>query len=211
MNTAPGLSRRHAVSSQRPAAPHVPTTLCGVDPGITHMGYAVLTDHARLAVSGTWIPRRTLSVLDRHLWLLSKLQDLLTTWQPEVLGYEEFLWRVGDNGEHFVRGRPALERLIGGIQALALWPPHPVLMPLLPQQWGRQLFGQAQHTKAQIAWAVNQRLGTTFKGDVYDNHQVDGIGIALVTMDILRQQTYQQQNARSACAVQRSRKSTSVS
>ena len=165
-------------------------TIVAIDPGITHCGYAVLSGVEQLATSGTWIPRRTLSVLDRHLWLLAKLQDLLTEWQPSVLAFEEFLWRTGDNGELFVRGRPALERLIGGIQALTLWPPHPVLMPLLPQSWGRQLLGQAQHTKAQIAWAVNQRLGTTFNGDYYSNHTSDAVGIALVAQDTLRQKQY---------------------
>ena len=165
-------------------------TIIAIDPGITHCGYAVLTGVEQLAVSGTWIPRRTLSVLDRHLWLLAKLQDLLTEWQPSVLAFEEFVWMVGDNGEYFVRGRPALERLIGGIEALCLWPPHPVLMPLLPQTWGKQLLGQAQHTKAQIAWAVNQRLQTTFKGDALDNHRADAVGIALVAQDTLRQRQY---------------------
>ena len=165
-------------------------TIVAIDPGITHCGYAVLTGVEQLAASGTWIPRRTLSVLDRHLWLLTKLQDLLTEWQPSVLVFEEFVWMVGDNGEYFVRGRPALERLIGGIEALALWPPHPVLMPLLPSQWGQQLVGSKAHTKADVARIVNLRLRTAYRGNFHDNHEADAVGIALVAQDTLRQRQY---------------------
>lgn len=155
-----------------------------VDPGTMHLGWAVLSTSAHLEASGTWIPRRALPVLERHLWLMSKLQDLLALWQPALLAYEDFVWRTSDEGaDRFVRGRPAMERLIGAIQALALWPPYPVLLPLLPQQWGAQLLGQRQHSKAQIAWAVNQRLGTTYTGDVYTNHESDAVGLGLVALD----------------------------
>ena len=200
--------RRDQSIHRTPPAPTVPAVICAVDPGVMHCGYAVLDGVEQLATSGTWIPRRTLSVLERHLWLLSQLQDLLTAWQPGILAYEEFVWQVGDNGEYFVRGRPALERLIGGIQTLTLWPPHPVLMPLLPQSWGRQLLGQAQHTKTQIAWAVNQRLQTSFKGDFFDNHQVDAIGIGLVALDNIKGQDYLQRYGKDDNAVQTSRRPT---
>ena len=165
-------------------------TIVAIDPGISYCGYAVLTGVEQLTASGTWIPRRTLSVLDRHLWLLAKLQDLLTEWQPSVLVYEEFIWRVGDNGELFVRGRSALERLIGGIQTLTLWPPHPVLMPLLPSQWGQQLVGSKAHTKADVARIINLRLRTAYRGDFHDNHTADAVGIVLVAQDTLRQRQY---------------------
>ena len=82
-----------------------------------------------------------------------------------------------------------MERLIGGIQTLALFPPFPTLVPLLPAKWGKQLFGHAQHTKIQIAWTVNQRLGTHFKGDFLDNHSCDAVGIALVAWDNLTMDT----------------------
>lgn len=189
--STPRLPRAFApAASPRPTAPPVPAHLCGVDPGISYMGYAVLTGSEQLAASGTWIPRRALSVVERHLWLLSQLQDLLTLWQPGVLAYEGFQWMLGDEGENFVRGRPALERLIGGIQTLTLFPPYPVLMELLPSVWGQQLLGEQKHTKAQIAWAVNQRLGTAFKGDALDNHRADAVGIALVAQDTLRQRHF---------------------
>ena len=143
-----------------------------------------------LHLSGTWIPAKRLSTLDRHLWLLSKLQDLLAEWLPATLAYEEFTWMIGDEGEHFLRGRPAQERLIGGLQALTLFPPFPVLMPLLPQVWGQQLVGSRTHTKVDVARVVNLRLGTVFKGDVFDNHQVDSVGLGLVAIDTLRAAGY---------------------
>ena len=90
----------------------------------------------------------------------------------------------------FVHGRAALERLIGGIQTLTLWPPHPVLMPLLPSQWGQQLVGSKAHTKADVARIVNLRLRTAYRGDFHDNHTADAVGIALVAQDTLRQTTY---------------------
>lgn len=105
---------------------------------------------------------------------------------PSILAYEEFMWRSKDDVQ-YITGRPAMERLIGGIQALSLYPPYPVLTPLLPSKWGQQLFGQRSHTKQQIAWTVNARLGTSFKGDPRDNHACDSCGIALVAYDLLTQ------------------------
>lgn len=171
---------------------HTPTTvLLAIDPGVTHLGYAVLSGPPEtVLISGTIIPRTKLSVLDRHLYLINKLQDLLTEWQPSVLAYEDFIWMSADN-EQYVRGRPAMERLVGGVQALALWPPYPVLMPLLPSVWGRQLFGSASHTKEQIAETVNRRLGTTkYTGDRFGNHEADAVGIGIVALDTLRHQDY---------------------
>lgn len=157
--------------------------MLGVDPGTFYCGYAVLANGA-YHLSGTLVPRKTLTSIDRHLWLLSQLQDLLRLHQPAVLAYEEFMWRTSDDEQtRYVSGRPAMERLIGGIQTLALYPPYPVLTPLLPSKWGKQLFGHASHTKQQIAFAVNARLGTRFKGDSRDNHEADAVGIALVAHD----------------------------
>ena len=164
--------------------------LVALDPGVAHLGYAVLTYDEQVLVSGTWIPRTQLSGLDRHLWLLGKLQDLLREWQPGNLAYEQFTWQHWESEGNPTRGRAAMERLMGGIEALALWPPHPVLMPLLPQTWGAQLVGHKSHTKYDIAQAVNIRLHTNFKGDRYDNHQADAIGIALVALDIIQYQSY---------------------
>ena len=159
--------------------------ILGIDPGTVHLGWSVLRD-GKYETSGTLIPRRTLTTLDRHLWLVSKLQDLIKQWQPTMLAYEEFMWRTSDDGqERYVMGRPAMERLIGGIQTLTLFPPYPVLTPFLPTKWGQQLFGHKSHTKQQIAWVVNQRLGTNFKGDPRDNHTADACGIALVAYDLL--------------------------
>lgn len=154
-----------------------------LDPGPAHTGWAILSVPEILEASGTWIPRRTLSTLDRHLWLVTKLQDLIGEWQPGLLAYEEFVWRTGQDGQAFVRGRPAMERLVGAIQALMLHPPYPVLMPLKPGQWGKQLTGSTSHDKGMIARAVNLRLGTSFTGDTYDNHQADSVGLGLVALD----------------------------
>ena len=168
------------------------SVLVAIDPGPSHTGYAVLSPFSGTAQehtlhrSGTWIPAKRLSTLDRHLWLLSKLQDFLAEWLPATLAYEEFTWQVGDEGEHFLRGRPAMERFIGGLQALTLFPPFPVLMPLLPQVWGKQFVGSASHTKADVARVVNLRLGTSYDGGVYSNHESDAVAIGLVALDTLR-------------------------
>ena len=183
-------ARGHSRSPTPHAPAVVPAVLCAVDPGVMHCGYAVLRADETLVASGTWIPKSTLSGLDRHLWLLSRLQDLLATHQPGVLAFEDYIWRLTEGEGHPLRGRSHMERLIGGLETLALYPPFPVLMPLLPQVWGKQLCGDKRHTKSDIAQAVNIRLHTTFKGDHYDNHESDATGIALVALDILRYQSY---------------------
>ncbi len=165
-------------------------TICGLDPGTRYLGWAIVqsarSDEPRLIDHGTWIPKGTLRGIERQLWLLSKLKDLLDTWRPDFLAYEEFTWRSRDDeGDRYVTGRPGIERLIGGIQAMTLFPPFPVLMGLLPSKWGQQLVGQRSHTKAQVAFCVNARVGTLFKGDHYDNHVCDAVGIALVARDLL--------------------------
>ena len=181
------------------------TVLLGVDPGTQQTGWAVLTATSggtpTLLAHGTMIPRSRLIGMDRQLWLLSRLQDIIAEHPPQILAYEGFTWRAD---ELYVRGRPGMERLIGGIQALALMPPYPVLVELLPARWGAQLVGQRQHTKAQIAFAVNCRLGTTFKGDTYDNHKADAIGIALVVLDTLKAQHYQNRYGKGWNALQKS-------
>ena len=167
------------------------TVILGLDPGTGKTGWAVLTVRGggspTLLAHGTLIPRSALIGLDRQLWILSHMQDLITAHPPQMLAYEGFTWRADDN---YVVGRSGLERLIGGIQALALMPPYPVLVELLPSRWGLQLVGQRQHTKEQIAFAVNCRLGTSFKGDQYDNHATDAAGLALVALDNRQAQTY---------------------
>ena len=169
-----------------------PTSILGIDPGVSRTGWAVLTSTEHLQAHGTFIPQPWLRGIDRQLWVLSKLQDLIAEWQPDVLAYEEFSWCSSDDAaERYVRGRPDIERLIGGIQGLALQPPYPVLVGLLPQRWGYQLVGQRSYTKADIALAVNARLGTTFNGDFFSNHASDAAGIALVALDMLKAQQYQ--------------------
>lgn len=154
----------------------------------------MLSEEEKLLTSGTLIPKSALTGLPRNLWLLAQIQALITEWQPGMLVYEGFIWWVGDEGEHFVKGRPAMERLIGGIQCLSLMPPYPVLVEMLPSQWGSQLCGSKSHTKQQIAFAVNCRLDTTYQGSHFDNHEVDSIGIALVALDNMKAQRYQALN-----------------
>ena len=184
------LSFRESRSSmERPAPPvpvPLPAVLCAIDPGVMHCGYAVLRADETLVASGTWIPKSTLSGLDRHLWLLSRLQDLVALHQPGVLAFEDYIWRLTEGEGHPLRGRSHMERLIGGVQMLALYPPYPVVMPLLPQVWGKQLVGSARHTKADVARIVNLRLGTTYDGGVYSNHESDAIGVGLVALDTLK-------------------------
>lgn len=164
--------------------------ILGIDPGVANLGWAVISRKAYVK-SGTLIPKKYLVGIERQLWILSKLQDIINEYQPDVIAYEEFMWRTSDDKqERYVNGRPAMERIIGGIQALALFPPYPTLIPLLPQKWGKQLFGQVSHTKQQIAWVVNQRLGTSFKGDRIDNHAADATGIALVACDLMVHNTF---------------------
>ena len=160
--------------------------IVGIDPGVRHCGYAVLRSDETLDIASTWAPHAGLRGVERHLWLLGRLQDLLKRYKPGLLCYEEFTWRTSDDTqERYVTGRPAMERLIGGIQAMAIFPPYPVLMPLYPSHWGKQLVGSAAHTKADVARIVNLRLGTHFRGDARDNHACDAVGIALVGRDIM--------------------------
>ena len=166
------------------------TTCLSVDPGAKFMGYAVLRTTYELLAHGTIIPRSRLVGLDRQLYLISRLQDLIAEWQPATVAYEEYTWRSADDGEgRYVLGRPAMERLIGGIQVLALWPPYPVVMGLLPGVWGKQLVGNTAHTKVDVACAVNLRLGTDYDGGHYTNHESDAVGIGIVALDNLAMQT----------------------
>ena len=184
-------ARGHSRSPTPHAPAVVPAVLCAVDPGVMHCGYAVLRADETLVASGTWIPKSTLSSLDRHLWLLSRLQDLLALYQPGVLAFEDYVWRLTEGEGHPLRGRSHMERLIGGLETLALYPPFPVLMPLLPQVWGKQLYGDKSHSKQQIAWTVNQRMGTSYDGGVYSNHESDAVGIGLVALDTLKRWSHQ--------------------
>ena len=129
---------------------------------------------------GTITPK-SIHGIERQLYILSRLQDLIEKYHPDVLAYEEFTWRGSR-----VRGRSDMERLIGGIQGLTLQPPFPTVTGLLPQKWGAQLVGYKSHTKEQVAFCVNARLRTHFRGDLDDNHACDAVGIALVAYDILR-------------------------
>lgn len=166
--------------------PAEPITVVGIDPGVKHTGYAVLREPDALLHAGTWIPRTTLSFLDRQLWLIAKIQDCIQASPPAILAFEDFTWRVGKDGALYVRGRAWMDRLIGAIHAQALVPPYPVLWPLQPGDWGRQLTGSTRHDKPAVARAVNLRLGTAFTGDYYSNHTSDAVGLALVAMDTWR-------------------------
>mgnify|MGYP001609565632 FL=1 len=167
-------------------------TLLAIDPGVAYCGYAVLSTKEHLETSGTIIPKRLLRGIERHLWLLSKIQDLIRTWQPTVLALEDFVWMTVQNGERPVIGRDSMAKLVGGIEALSLFPPYPLLYEVLSSKWGTQLVGSRRHTKADIACVVNLRLRTTFRGDFHDNHEADAVGIALVVNDLLMQQMYQE-------------------
>jgi len=136
----------------------------------------------------------TLRGLDRHLCLLIQLRELIHGYQPTLIAYEEYTWRSNAREERYLHGRSDMERLIGGIQGFAIQPPYPVLLGLLPQKWGEQLVGQRSHTKQQVAWAVNARLGTVFQGNHGDNHTVDSVGVALVAMDMMQQLDYYTQH-----------------
>ena len=163
--------------------------ILALDPGVRYLGWAVLQTPERLAASGTLIPRSHLRGTDRLLWLLSRVQDLLQEWHPQVLAYESFVWFDDKQGTQYVEGRAAMCELIGGIQCLSLMPPHPVLMWLHPADWGQALVGQRSHTKEQVAWAVNARLGTSYNGGHQTNHESDATGIALVAQDRLLYRT----------------------
>lgn len=155
--------------------------ILGIDPGTQHTGYAVLQQPpGKLELSGTLVPRNSLRGLERQLWLLSRIGGLLLEFQVDILAYEEFVWRT--NGR-YVTGRSELERLIGGIQGLALCNPYPVIVALPPSIWGQQLLGSKEHSKEQIAYAVNTRLGSAFLGNSKDNHACDAAGLALVAGD----------------------------
>lgn len=153
--------------------------LCALDPGTRATGYAVLREDEEVADAGTWRPALSLKTpLQRRRWLLEQLRTLIHKWGPSFLVYEEYVWQ-----ETATTGRSGMDRFMGGLEVFPLLPPYPVLVPLLPQVWGQQLYGHAQHSKAQIAQAVNLRLGTHYKGDSADNHTVDALGIALVALD----------------------------
>jgi Holliday junction resolvasome RuvABC endonuclease subunit len=151
-------------------------TILGIDPGVRHTGWALVNDAQRLVDSGTLAPKSTMRGHERHCWTMAHVLALVVGHEPRHVVYEEFVWR---RGEHFVSGRPEMERLIGAIQMLSLLAPYPVVIGVRPAVWGNALLGTSQHAKDQIAWVVNQRLGTTFKGDTKDNHESDSCGLAL--------------------------------
>jgi hypothetical protein len=127
-------------------------------------------------------------MLDRQLWFLTKLMDLLTQYHVAVLAFEEFsALPPSGNAEHGdVAQWPLMHRLIGGIQALALAPPYPVLMPLAPGRWEARLTARAHPSRHLVALTINQRLGTRFAYDHYSNHAVDAAGLALTALDIMQ-------------------------
>lgn len=163
--------------------------ILGIDPGVKNCGWAVLAPQEQLVASGTMIPKSTLRGIERQLFILSRIQDIITQWQPHVLALEDFIWLTSEK-ERYVIGRDAMCKLVGGIEALALMPPFPVLYEMLPQKWGAQLVGSRTHSKADVARIVNLRLGTAYDGGFFSNHESDSIGIALVALDNIRAQNY---------------------
>lgn len=162
----------------------------GIDPGVKASGWAVLTPREQLAASGTIRPKGHLRGIERHLFLLSRIQDLIAQWHPQVLALEDFVWLTSEKDERYVLGRDAMCKLLGGLEALTLMSPFPVLYEMLPQKWGAQLVGNRKHSKADVARVVNLRLGTAYDGGFYSNHESDSIGIALVALDNIRAQSY---------------------
>jgi len=136
----------------------------------------------------TWIPRGQLSLLDRHLWFLTKVQDLLAQHHAAVLAYEDFMAvpHPEDALRDDVDQWRLMHRLIGGLQALALSPPHPVLMPLAPGRWEALVTACAHPSRSRVAVAINQRLGTRFVYDRYSNHAIDAVGVALGALTLMQ-------------------------
>ena len=164
--------------------------ILGVDPGLIACGYAILDDE-HVLLHGTIRAKRTLRSTERHLFILSRIQDLIIACKPDVLAVEEFVWIGPQAGGNPVVGRDAMCKLVGGIFAFSLMPPYPTLHELLPQSWGAQLLGgRRSHDKADIAYALNLRLGTNFDGGYHSNHESDAVGIALVALDNINAQQY---------------------
>ena len=123
------------------------TIILGLDPGTRQTGWAVLTATAggspRLLAHGTIISRSALVGLDRQLWILSHLQDLITEHQPQVLAYEGFTWRADDN---YVVGRSGLELLRRDLRRWHARRSGYVFelrcLPSLWRGWGRGSHGQ---------------------------------------------------------------------
>ena len=160
------------------------TTIVSFDVGSKYTGYAVLVAPARLCAAGTWIPRRSLSYHEQLLWLVSRAQDLLAAWPPDALAFEDAPVSATLAPHVPPREVTLMQRFVGALYALALLPPYPVVWPLAPTLWGTRLCG-GPHTKTDVAEAVNTRLQTAYKGDVYDNHTCDSIAIALVALDLI--------------------------
>lgn len=176
--------------------------ILGIDPGLLACGYAIL-EEVTVVGHGTIRPKRTLLSIERHLSILGHLGDLIAEWQPAVLAVEDFVW-IPQQGGNPVVGRDAMCKLVGGVFALSLAPPYPILCELLPQSWGAQLLGgKRSHGKEEIAWAVNARLGTRFKGSYHDNHECDAVGLALVVADNIRAQRNDLHYARDYSAIRR--------
>lgn len=167
-----------------------PLCILALDPGTKHTGYAVMRHPEALVTYGTFTPKTSLRGVPRQAWIISKIQDLITEYRPHVLALEEFVWREGEREERYVTGRDGMCKLVGALETLSLFPPYPMLYEMLPQRWGAQLVGSRQHTKLEVAHAVNLRLGTAFDGSYYTNHASDAVGIALIASDMLRQQAY---------------------
>jgi Holliday junction resolvasome RuvABC endonuclease subunit len=168
--------------------------IMGLDPGTDATGWAVLSEDYTVTGSGTFRPSRGLAGIHRRRWIMQEICQVCDTFEPAYVVYEDFVWRSdGDGGTVYRSGRPAMERLIGAIECLSLRPPYPRVDCALPQIWGKQLTGSTAHSKAQVARAVNLRLGTTFKGNNADEHQADATGVALWFLDEVRMEaTYHQ-------------------
>src|ERR1051325_10154338 len=163
--------------------------LLALDPGTRHTGYTILDGAYALQDCGTWRPESRLRGMSRDLWLKGRLLALIAQWQPSHIIFEDFVWQEDKGKDHkFVQGRADMERLIGGIQMLALLPPQPKVSAALPQVWGREFCGYTHHTKHDIAVVVNHRLGTSFRGDQDDNHAADCAALACWHLDHLHYQ-----------------------
>ncbi len=164
-------------------------TILGIDPGYAHCGWGIVTN-GRYVASGVLHTHKQADAIRRHHWIVGQLAALVGEYQPDYIAYEELTWRV--HGRMDVRRRAPLERLIGGIWLLL--PDAGQYIPMNPQEWGQQLLGVSQHGKEDIAYAVNGRLGTTFRGK-NGGHDSDAVGLALVGWDTCRMLQHHRQGA----------------
>lgn len=158
----------------------------GIDPGIRHCAFAVVKfdDGAETLLDAKTIFTKPLKVHDAIPHIYDVISRAINMYQPSAVGIED--WRFY-TGTGVTWEAQATQRLIGALYLLSRDGQR--MYMLEPGHWKRGLVGGKRCSKEDlnkgVEWVVRHRILNT-TGKKFDEHCIDAMGAALVTLDNLK-------------------------